>query len=136
MNSRNLLSAKIIFRILSSFIRIDLILITVFHFLEVATKKNIPPLSGNTLILCATGYEMKSTPMAKSQAGKKVSNALEVGLLMALMCEKASEQATFYCYINEPVLPKRAKSGSLLSQVKSLVSEIYLLFIFLKVNSI
>ena len=112
------------------FVWIEFILITVFHFAEVATKKNIPPLSGNTLILCATGYEMKSTPMAKSQAGKKVSNALEVGLLMALMCEKASEQATFYCYINEPVLPKRAKCGSLLSQVKSLVS------VFLKVNSI
>ena len=66
----------------------------------------------------------------KNQMGSKVSSALEVGLLMALMCARASENVTFFRYDNTKVITKSAdKTGetsslSLLAQVKSMSNEI------------
>ena len=42
----------------------------------------------------------------KNQMGSKVSSALEVGLLMALMCARASENVTFLRYGNSKVVTK------------------------------
>ena len=66
------------------------------------------------MILCAVGSEMRTTPMTnnKNQMGSKVSSALEVGLLMALMCARASENVTFFRYDNSKVITKSVdKSG-------------------------
>ena len=52
---------------------------------------------------------MRTTPMSssnKNQMGSKVSSALEVGLLMALMCARASENVTFFRYDNSKVITK------------------------------
>ena len=63
--------------------------------------------------------------------GSKVSSALEVGLLMALMCARASENVTFLRYGNSKVVTKSVdktggekSSSSLLEQVKSMSNEI------------
>ena len=63
--------------------------------------------------------------------GSKVSSGLEVGLLMALMCARASENVTFLRYGNSKVVTKSVdKSGeektssSLLEQVKAMSNEI------------
>ena len=77
---------------------------------------------------------MRTTPMSssnKNQMGSKVSSALEVGLLMALMCARASENVTFLRYGNSNVVTKSVdktggekSSSSLLEQVKSMSNEI------------
>ena len=77
---------------------------------------------------------MRTTPMSssnKNQMGSKVSSALEVGLLMALMCARASENVTFLRYGNSKVVTKSVdktgeekSSSSLLEQVKSMSNEI------------
>lgn len=100
----------------------------------VATKKNIPPLSGNILILCAVGSEMTLTKMTKSQAGRKVTTALEVGLLLSLMCETASENVTFLCYGESKIVEEKCYDESTTSllvrlnnQEKVLVSQLQIL---------
>ena len=64
----------------------------------------------------------------KNQMGSKVSSALEVGLLMALMCARASENVTFLRYGNSKVVTKSVdktgETSSLLEQVKSMGNEI------------
>ena len=46
------------------------------HFYLPATKKNIPPLKGSTLLLVSIGNEMKMSKMASKSSSKKITSAL------------------------------------------------------------
>ena len=46
------------------------------YFYLPATKKNIPPLKGSTLLLVSIGNEMKMSKMASKSSSKKITSAL------------------------------------------------------------
>ena len=62
--------------------------------IQVATQKNIPPLSGNTLLLTLLGYEMKYAKMTAAKT-TKFTNALDVALLFSFMLESSCEAVTW-----------------------------------------
>jgi telomerase protein component 1 len=68
--------------------------------IQVATKRNIPPLKGCTLILCATGYEMKTAKMSRTNMGKACTNVQDVAFLFSVMCAATSEEVTFATFDN------------------------------------
>lgn len=93
--------------------------------ISVATKRNIPPLKGCTLLLVAGGYQMKVAKMAGKS--KKITSALDVALLLSQMCKASCENVKYVLFragcIQEK-LDNLDKSGNLLDNVKQLSEEL------------
>ncbi len=95
----------------------------------VATRRNIPPMKGSTLILCATGQEMRSSRLSRAIKGKlnRGSDVQDVALLFALMAHTASEESDLLTYNAGEVTREfeesssdELKSVSLLENVRKL----------------
>lgn len=71
----------------------------------IATKKNIPPMKGKTLILLSIGKEMKSVQMGKkANKSKKVTTVYDMAWLFSLMCNAASEAGEFVAFGHNGVI--------------------------------
>ena len=83
--------------------------------IQIATQKNIPALSGRTLILTSVGSEMKYQNMSKSAKSTKITSALEVSLLCAYMLESACEKVTWKSFGSDLVM--QHQNASILQKV-------------------
>ena len=100
--------------------------------IAVATKRNIPPLKGCTLLLVSVGNEMARSPMTGSSrpASRKLTQALDVALLLSSMCKLACENVKFVLFDsvtmhrNEFASKDGDRSENLLEQVKNLALKI------------
>lgn len=79
-----------------------------------ATKRNIPPLKGRTLILVSISSHMKSVKLAAKtgQKSSKVTNALNVAWLCSLMCQFSCESSELVAFDTDKFLtfPKTPKN--------------------------
>lgn len=89
----------------------------------IATKKNIPPLKGKTLILLSVGKEMKNVQMGKkgSAKSKKVTTVYDMAWLFSLMCNAACEAGEFVAFGHNGVIDNTnpAQGKSLLQAVQN-----------------
>ena len=87
--------------------------------IRIATQKNIPPMSGNTLILTSLGLEMKFASMSKSTKSRKITSALEVSLLFSFMLESACEKVTWISFGDPKVHQEEDSDASILQKVRN-----------------
>ena len=86
--------------------------------IRIATQKNIPPMSGNTLILTSLGLEMKFQSMSKNTKSSKITSALEVSLLFSFMLESACEKVTWISF-GDPKVHHSEEEESILQKVRN-----------------
>ena len=93
--------------------------------ITVATKKNIPPLKGSTLLLVSVGEEMKTSKMASKSNSKNITSALDVAFLFANMCSVSCENVEYISFDNKQFKGRRIKNSSLLDATKTYSNESY-----------
>ena len=94
--------------------------------ITIATKKNIPPLKGSTLLLVSIGSEMKEAKMATKSNSKKITSALDIAFLFANMCSISCENVKYVSF-DSMNFKEREKINShpLLDLTKSFSNERY-----------
>ena len=93
--------------------------------ITIATKKNIPPLKGSTLLLVSIGSEMKEAKMATKSNSKKITSALDIAFLFANMCSISCENVKYVSFDSRTFKERKPTAATqLLDMTKSYSDEI------------
>ena len=89
--------------------------------IAISAKRNVPPIKGSTLLICATGLEVRDNNVAK-KVSNETSNALTVSLLFTLMAAEAAEEVKVMTYDSRTVKQRTFgdRDKSILATVKNL----------------
>ena len=89
--------------------------------LKIATRHNVKPIKGNTVVLCNVGSSMDK-PCTSARGLGKPRTVLEIGLLLGLMCKYACEECTVALYGNKTYRIASIEEGTILHNMASLLT--------------
>ncbi len=89
--------------------------------LKIATRHNVKPIKGNTIVLCNVGASMNK-PCTSARGLGKPRTIVEIGLLLSLMCKYACEECTVALYGNKSFRCVSLEEGTILHNMNTLLT--------------